>query len=99
MWPFKRRKTEPAATPSPPCPYCGSHQTRPKEVKTWRGERSVSDQCRACGRDFYADEPPEGLPGPDEGPMIEDEDALREAEEELKRKTDEEDDHLFPSGA
>ena len=97
MWPFKRKqgKELPAA---PACPYCGSGQTVAKTVKTWRGERSVSYRCRACGRDFYADEPPGGLPGPDEGPMIEDEDALRAAEEELKKRTDEGDDHLFPSG-
>jgi hypothetical protein len=36
------------------------------------------------------------MPGPDEGPMIEDEDALRAAEEELKKRTDEEDNRLFP---
>ena len=96
VWPFKRKKTK--DTPAvPPCPYCGSPDTVAKEVKTWRGERSVSYHCRACGRGFYADEPSGGMPGPDEGPMIEDEDALRAAEEELKKRTDEEDDHLFRS--
>lgn len=95
MWPFKRKKVRDVSTPMP-CPFCGSLETAPKAVKTWRGERSASYRCRACGRDFYADEPPEGMPGPDEGPMIDDEDALRAAEEELKKRTDEEDDHLFP---
>jgi DNA-directed RNA polymerase subunit RPC12/RpoP len=97
MWLFKRKKAKELPT-ALPCPHCGSAQTAPKAVKGWRGERYVSYRCAACGRDFYGDEPPEGLPDPEEGPAIEDEDALRKAEEELKRRADEDGDHTFPSG-
>jgi hypothetical protein len=38
------------------------------------------------------------MPDPEDGPMIEDGDALRAAEEELKRQADEDDDHTYPSG-
>ncbi len=95
MWPFKRKKTKETL---PPCPYCGSTQTAPRIVKSWRGERYVSYRCAACGRDFYDREPPEGMPGPDDGPTVEDEDALRAAEEEVRKQADEDGDHTYPSG-
>jgi hypothetical protein len=68
----------------------GSH------VKAWRGQRYVTWRCMSCGREFYTDVPPGGaasLPADDR--MIEDENALREAEEELKRRTDEEGDRRY----
>ena len=94
---FKRKKAK-EPLPALPCPHCGSAQTAPRTVKGWRGERYVSYRCAACGRDFYAGEPPAGMPGPEEGPMIEDEDALRAAEEELRKRADEDGDHMFPAG-
>jgi len=97
MWPFKRKKARETSV-APPCPYCGSTQTAPKTVKAWRGERYASYRCAACGRDFYDREPPEGMPDPDDGPMIEDEDALQAAEEDVKRQADEGGDHTYPSG-
>jgi hypothetical protein len=89
------------------CPHCGGAEARlitsgagdGSHIKSWRGERYVTWRCLSCGRDFYTDEPPEGAAGlPVDDRMIEDEDALREAEEELKRRTDEEDDRRYMPG-
>ena len=104
MWPFKRNKdkqpTQPAGTV---CPFCGGSDTHTLSVdpsqdqghiKTWRGERFANFKCSACGREFYSDEPSQNEPGPDDR-MIEDEDQLRAAEEELKKRTDAGDDRRF----
>ncbi len=42
-------------------------------------------RCLDCGNDFYSEETDTSAT---EHPMIEDEEALRQAEEELKRDTD-----------
>jgi DNA-directed RNA polymerase subunit RPC12/RpoP len=107
MWPFKRKKTaQPNESLSPQCPGCGSRDTKlvihnssgsPEYVKVWRGRRSLTYRCSECGNDFYADEPPGGAS--DESVsgngLIDDEQAFRAAEEELKRQTDQEDDRRY----
>jgi DNA-directed RNA polymerase subunit RPC12/RpoP len=98
---FKRKEQkEEAAGFSPACPHCRSTHTKiithsaseqPDYVKTWRGERYVSCRCLDCGQDFYVDEPKEGLADEDinNDEIVADEEALRAAEEELKREIDE----------
>src|ERR1035437_6308848 len=107
MWPFKRKKiNQKPQHPSPPCPHCGSTHTvlqayhgdeQPNPVRTWRGQRYWDYRCLDCGRTFYTEEPPEGLTDEalsDTG-TIDDEDALRAAEDELKRQTDGEGDRRY----
>lgn len=67
-------------------------------IRAWRGQRYVTCRCLDCGKDFYAEEPREGLDieaiTGDE--TVEDEEALRAAEDELKRQVDEENDRRCP---
>lgn len=108
MWPFKRKKTEESLTGSIICPHCGSRATFPSvpygsdlpvRVKTWRGMRYVERHCRDCGRSFYADIPASDRSEeyPDEGEDIDDAELLELAEEDLKRRSDTDGDHRFPS--
>jgi hypothetical protein len=99
MWPFKRKKAnrKPAGK-GPPCSFCGSTQTivvasageGQPGVKIWRGQRYLTCRCLTCGRDFYADEPPEGLLSEvlEHDSIIDDEEELRAAEEDLKKRTE-----------
>jgi hypothetical protein len=104
MWPFKRNKLRRGGRGAGfPCSYCRSTNTRvksgytseqPNYVKTWRGQRYVTCRCYDCGQDFYVEEPSGGLDIEaavgDE--IVADEEALQEAEDELRRQIDEEDD-------
>ncbi len=99
MWPFKRKETKRKQSgKGPVCSFCGSTQTitvagpgeeRPG-IKTWRGQRYLTCRCLNCGRDFYADEPAGGFSREiwDHDSIIDDEETLRAAEEELKKRTD-----------
>ena len=51
-------------------------------------------RCYDCGLDFYGEEPPEGITDEiiGDGPVIDDEEALRAAEEEIKRQVEEDGD-------
>jgi hypothetical protein len=106
MWPFKRKKKE----ANPPgmvlrCTFCGSNRTilhnyhggdQPNPVRTWRGQRYLTCRCLDCQREFYIDEPQGGLPSSvatDED-MI-DEEALKRAEDDLKRQLNDENDRMF----
>ncbi len=103
MWPFKRRKTKgESQRHGPPCTRCGSANTRlityhgtdhPDYVRIWRGQRALTHRCFDCGLDFYAQEPQKGITddvlGDDQ--LVDDEEALREAEEEIERQTEEDD--------
>ena len=66
-------------------------------VRVWRGQRYLTCRCQDCGQDFYAvvpvDEVLEQVIESDR--LIDDEEALRAAEIELKREIDEEKDHRF----
>lgn len=76
-------------------PYHGTGE--PDYIRIWRGQRYLTCRCSKCGHDFYAEEPQQGLEGlvlPGDR-MIDDEDELREAEEEIKRRADEEGDHRY----
>jgi len=107
MWFFKRKKANPESIPAGlPCSYCKSTRTRvidssgsdqPGSIKTWRGRRYLTCTCLDCGRNFYADEPPEGITDNlllDDG-FIDDEEELHAAEEELRRQIEEEDDRRY----
>jgi hypothetical protein len=75
--------------------YHGTDQ--PDHIRTWRGQRYVTWRCSDCGRDFYAEEPQQGLPEEvlaDEK-MINDEDELRAAEEEVRKQAEEEGDRRY----
>ena len=104
MWPFRHKKIirKPQRS-GPPCSHCGSTNTRliayhgsyqPDYVRIWRGQRSLTYRCFDCGLDFYGEEPQEGLI--DEtiagGHLIDDEEALRAAEEEIERQVEEDED-------
>jgi transcription elongation factor Elf1 len=107
MWPFKHKKAHwefPCS--GPPCPYCGSTNTRlivyhgtdhPDYLRVWRGQRSLTYRCFDCGLDFYAEEPREGIVEEviADNQVIDDEEALREAEEEMERQIEEDDDRRF----
>ena len=106
MWPFKRKKQSQSTDSGLPCTYCGSRDTivtlyngsdQPSCAKTWRGQRYITCRCLNCKQDFYANEPQSGL---DESVLssdnaIEDEDALRDAEDEIKRQIDEDGDRRY----
>jgi hypothetical protein len=66
-------------------------------IRTWRGRRYVTCRCSNCGRDFYTEEPQEGLPEEvlSHDRMIDDEDELHAAEEEMRRQADDEGDHRY----
>jgi hypothetical protein len=114
MWIFRKKRDRSASrTKARLCPFCGSPETRVdtsgasegvSPVKAWRGERLISMKCLSCGRVFYA-EPVEGDADPPATPtarnssaLIDDEEALRAAEEELKRQTDADDDRRYRGG-
>ncbi len=103
MWLFRRKKANPEPQPGPPCSYCRSTRTKvischetgqPDHVKTWRGQRYWTCHCYDCGRDFYSEEPQEGLSvealADDE--IIENQEELRMAEDEIKRQIEEDGD-------
>jgi len=49
-------------------------------------------RCFDCGQDFYGEEPLEGIASDTmaEGPIVDDEEALLAAEEEIRRQVEEE---------
>jgi hypothetical protein len=75
--------------------YHGTEE--PDHIRTWRGQRYVTCRCSDCGRDFYTEEPLQGLPEEvlKDEKMLNDEDELRAAEEELRRQADDEGDHRY----
>jgi len=107
MWLFWRKRIkQKSQSSSPSCPYCESTNTRlivyrgidqPNYVKVWRGQRSLTYRCLDCGLDFYAKEPQGGVSDKilEDNQIIDDEEALRAAEEELKRQTEADDDRRF----
>ena len=107
MWPFRRKKASQHTQPRPPCSYCKSTNTivvsyylgteEPDHIKTWRDQRYVRCRCLDCGRDFYVEGPLQGLEETflSDDSMIDDEDELRAAEEDLRRQADDEDDHRY----
>ncbi len=104
---FRRKKTNRESKRSgPPCSYCGSTDTgvaayhggdQPDHVRIWRGQRYWTCRCSACGRDFYIEEPAEGLTDQvmSDNPLIDNEEALLAAEEELKRQIEEDGDRRY----
>ena len=106
MWPFGKKKTARSQNSSFACPYCHSTETvlaseysseLPDYIKTWRAQRYATCRCLKCGRNFYVAEPKQGFKETDltDDRIVEDEDELRAAEEELKKQADDEDDHSF----
>ena len=107
MWPFRRKKASQHTQSRPSCPYCKSTNTKvvsyfqgaeePEYIRTWRGQRYVTCRCSDCGRDFYVEEPMQGLEEAflSDNSMIDDEDKLHAAEENLRRKADDEDDRKY----
>jgi hypothetical protein len=107
MWPFKRKKQNQQHESEFPCTYCGSKNTvvksyhgndQPDHIRRWRGHRYVTCQCLECHQDFYAEEPHSGLKEEalSSDSIIDDEDELRSAEDELKRQIEETDDRRYP---
>ena len=105
MFQRKRIKKE-SQSSSPSCPFCESRNTRliiypgtgeADYVKVWRGQRSLTYKCLDCGQNFYAQGPKNGISEEnlEDGPIIDDEEALRAAEKELKRQTEEDDDRRY----
>jgi len=107
MWPFKRKKSdEQPRLSDAACTQCGSLNTtivthhgtdKTNYIRTWRGQRYVTCRCLDCGQDFYSHLPEaeiEDLVNSDDR-VIDDEEALREAENELKRQIDEENDRTL----
>ena len=107
MWLFQRKRIKKESRNfGPPCPFCESHNTRliiyhgtndPSYVKVWRGQRLLTYKCLDCGQNFYTQEPKRGIneENLEDGPIVDDEEALRAAEEELKRQTNENDDRRY----
>ena len=103
MWPFKHKQAK-LPYSRLPCPHCGSINTSvttnygsdTPDVRAWRGQRYVNWKCPDCGQTFYADETG-GLTedSPEDRKVIEDEDELQAAEEEVKKQTDEEGDRRY----
>ena len=107
MWPFRHKKPQKKSRhPGPSCPHCGSSNTkliiyhgtdRPDYIRTWRGQRSLTYRCLDCGRDFYGEEPQLEIIDElvSDVQVIDDEEALREAEEEIRRETEADDDRRY----
>ena len=107
MWPFKREKASKHNQPGLPCPYCKSSNTKlvsssqvtgeSAYIKTWRGESYITCGCSECGREFYIEATIQNIEKiiPSDQSIIEDEDELMAAEEEIKRQADEENDRRF----
>ena len=107
MWPFKHKKTRRESLYSgPPCSHCGSTKTKlifyhgtdyPDYVRVWRGQRSLTYRCFDCGRDFYGEEPQTEIIDQitEDDQVIDDEEALREAEQEIARQIEEDDDRRY----
>jgi hypothetical protein len=77
-----------------------SHAQRieePDHIRAWRGQRYATCRCSDCGQDFYVEEPMQSIEETflSIESVIDDEDKLLAAEEELKRQIDEEDDRRF----
>lgn len=68
----------------------------PNSIRVWRGQRSSTYRCFDCGLSFYGEEPDEEVTDEliceAEGHGVDDDEALRKAEEEIKRKLEEDDD-------
>jgi len=104
MWFFRRKKQGKEYENHIRCPSCHSINTgavlyhgtdRPVYVKVWRGVRSFTYRCFDCGHDFYSDIPPEKAGSPlSKDSLIDDEEALHKAEEELYREMDEDNDRM-----
>ena len=104
MWPFRHKEPqEESQYPGPS--HFGSTNTRlivyhstdhPDYIRVWRGQRSLTYRCFDCGLDFYREEPDEEVTDKlireAEGRVVDDDEALREAEEEIKRQLEEDDD-------
>ncbi len=107
MWPFRQKKASQHTRSRPPCSYCESTNTKvisyyhgteqSDHIRTWRGQRYVRCRCSDCDRDFYVEEPLQGLEETflSDDSMIDDEDKLRAAEEDLRRQADDEDDRRY----
>jgi hypothetical protein len=107
MWPFKKISRPNKKPAGITCVHCGSEDTiiisdtsseSSSPVKIWRGERYVTYKCRSCQRLFYSEEPSGGISNNSSSKIIEDEDQLHTAEEELKRMTDNEGDRRYLPG-
>lgn len=104
MWLFRRKDNiKQSGSSCPQCSYCGSTNTKlivchgidhPDYVKIWRGQRAWTYRCLDCRRDFYGDEPPGGINDQTkpEGDVIDDEEALHKAEEEIKKQVEKDED-------
>ena len=104
MWPFRHKENKKESRrSSPSCSFCRSTNTRltvyhgkdfPDYVRVWRGQRSLTYRCLDCGLDFYAEEPMEGIVDEiiSDDQLVDDEEALREAEREVERQIEEDDD-------
>lgn len=104
MWFFRRKKQEKEYENRIRCPSCHSTNTepvlyhgtdRPVYVKAWRGKRSFTYRCFDCGQDFYSDIPPEKAGSSLKWKsIVDDEEALRDAEGKLYKEIDEDDDRM-----
>ena len=107
MWPFKRKNNPPETAPTGPvCTFCRSTDTvlislhgsaAEDPVKTWRGERYLTCRCRDCGQDFYVAEGSAGaqLATQEDERLVDNEEDLHAAEEELKKEIREKNDRMF----
>jgi hypothetical protein len=101
MWRFRKKGVNRNQQGfSPLCSHCGSGKTRlilyhgtnqPNYIKIWRGQRLLTYRCLECGRDFYGEEPPDGVNVDTTATrqIIDDEQALLAAEEESQKQIDE----------
>jgi Zn ribbon nucleic-acid-binding protein len=93
---FKRKKTgTEQQIAGLVCPHCGSTNTglqayhgsdHPDYVRVWRGQRVSTHRCSDCGMEFYDDVRQDEAT--DDDSIVYDAEALRAAEEELKKEID-----------
>jgi hypothetical protein len=106
MWPFKKKKSIVKKSSELQCTYCGStniffvsneDDESLDRVKVWRNQRYVTCKCRSCNRIFYKAESDKSLINDQyvKNVLVDDEDLLNSAEEELKRQADHDGDHRF----
>ncbi len=101
---FRRKPGKEHENRSIACVHCGSTDTaalsgvlleNSQAIKVWRGERYIAFKCRSCQRVFYSDQSAEFDKELSQNRLVEDEDQLLAAEEELKRQADADGDHRY----
>jgi len=96
MWLIKKKKQNKSTILK--CIYCGNHNSKLlNRTVVWRGQRYIVCKCKSCNRSFYMDESGKDIIDllSTNDTLVENEELLNSAEEELKHQADIDGDHRF----